>query len=93
MTQTELSEFFDASAPFHPEAEKDKMEGQVIRYFSEKNLTGVTLGLDSVNSLTLLRYFLLNYYLFLPLFLLDLQTNLQSFPKFNILIKNRAEQA
>jgi hypothetical protein len=34
MTQFELSEFLDASAPFHPEAEKDK-KGQVIRYSGE----------------------------------------------------------
>src|ERR1051325_2251092 len=40
MTQSELSEFLDApSAPFHPEAEKDKMEGQVIPYSGEKYLS------------------------------------------------------
>src|SRR6266540_7035566 len=39
MIQSELSEFLDASTPpFHPEAEKDKMEGQMIRYFSEDYL-------------------------------------------------------
>ncbi len=41
MTQTELSEFLDASALFHPEAEKDKMKGQVIRYSSEKYLSSI----------------------------------------------------
>ena len=42
MTQSELSEFLDApSAPFHPEAEKDKMKGQVIRYSSEKYLSSI----------------------------------------------------
>ena len=35
MTQTELSEFLNASTLFHPEAEKDKMKGQVIRYSGE----------------------------------------------------------
>src|ERR1043165_1339299 len=40
MTQSELSEFLDApSAHFRPEAEKDKMEGQVIRYSGEKYLS------------------------------------------------------
>src|SRR6266498_1916633 len=40
MTQFELSEFLDApSAPFfYPEAEKDKMEGQMIRYSDEDYL-------------------------------------------------------
>ena len=41
MTQTELSEFLDASALFHPEAEKDKMKGQVIRYSGEKYLSSI----------------------------------------------------
>ena len=41
MTQSELSEFLDASALFHPEAEKDKMKGQVIRYSGEKYLSGI----------------------------------------------------
>ena len=42
MTQSELSEFLDApSALFHPEAEKDKTEGQVIRYSGEKYLSGI----------------------------------------------------
>src|SRR5207253_9875326 len=48
MTQSELSEFLDApSALFHPEAEKDKMEGvslgpgQLIRYSDEKYLSGI----------------------------------------------------
>ena len=42
MTQSELSEFLDApGAPFHPEAEKDKMEGQVVRYSGEKYLTAI----------------------------------------------------
>ncbi|GBB84665.1 hypothetical protein RclHR1_11230008 [Rhizophagus clarus] len=40
MTQSELSEFFDASALFHPEAEKDK-KGQVIRYSNEDYLVGI----------------------------------------------------
>ena len=40
MTQSELSEFLDApSAHFRPEAEKDKMEGQVFPYFGEKYLS------------------------------------------------------
>ena len=40
MTQSELSEFLDApSTPFLPEAEKDKMEGQVIPYSGEKYLS------------------------------------------------------
>jgi hypothetical protein len=37
MTQSEL---LDAPALFHPEAEKDKMEAQVIRYSGEKYLLG-----------------------------------------------------
>ncbi|RGB21977.1 hypothetical protein C1646_776886 [Rhizophagus diaphanus] len=37
----ELSEFLDTPAFFHPEAEKDKMEGQVIRYSGEKYLSGI----------------------------------------------------
>ena len=41
MTQSELSEFLDASALFHPEAEKDKMKGQVICYSGEKYLSGI----------------------------------------------------
>ena len=41
MTQSELSEFLDASALFHPEAEKDKMKGQVIRYSGEKYLSSI----------------------------------------------------
>src|ERR1043165_3358594 len=43
MTQSKLSEFFDAlSTLFHPEAEKDKMKGnQVIRYSGEKYLSGI----------------------------------------------------
>jgi hypothetical protein len=42
MTQSELSEFLDASAPlFHPEAEKDKMEGQVVRYSGGNYLNGI----------------------------------------------------
>ncbi|GES88269.1 ribonuclease H-like domain-containing protein [Rhizophagus clarus] len=39
MTQSSLSEFFDASAPFHPEAEKDKI---VIHYSGEKYLSGLS---------------------------------------------------
>ncbi|GBB94972.1 hypothetical protein RclHR1_24540002 [Rhizophagus clarus] len=38
--QSSLSEFFDASALFHPEAEKDK-KGQVIRYSNEDYLVGI----------------------------------------------------
>jgi len=35
MTHSELSEFLNTSVTlFHPEAEKDKMEGQMIRYSS-----------------------------------------------------------
>src|SRR6266542_4043767 len=42
MTQSELSEFLNApSALFHPEAEKDKTEGQVICYSSEKYLSAI----------------------------------------------------
>src|SRR3954453_6073854 len=41
MTQFELSEFLDAPALFHPEAEKDKMEAQVIRYSGENYLNGI----------------------------------------------------
>src|SRR5207248_5433526 len=41
MTQFELSEFLDEpSALFHPEAEKEKIPGQVIHYSGKKNLTG-----------------------------------------------------
>src|SRR2546430_3226964 len=48
MTQSELSEFLDASsALFHPEAEKDKMKGQVIRYSGEKYLSSI-LTLDDI---------------------------------------------
>src|SRR4051794_37335818 len=39
MTQSELSEFLNASALFHPEAEKDKMEGKLIHYFGVKYLS------------------------------------------------------
>jgi hypothetical protein len=38
--QSSLSEFFDASALFHPEAEKDK-KGQVIRYSNKDYLVGI----------------------------------------------------
>ncbi|PKY34642.1 ribonuclease H-like protein [Rhizophagus irregularis] len=38
---SELSEFFDASALFHPKAGKDKTKGQVIRYPGEKYLSGI----------------------------------------------------
>ncbi|GES80527.1 ribonuclease H-like domain-containing protein [Rhizophagus clarus] len=38
--QSSLSEFFDASALFHPEAEKDK-KSQVIRYSNEDYLVGI----------------------------------------------------
>src|SRR5438270_12457408 len=42
MTQSELSEFLDASsALFHPEAEKNKMKGQVIHYSGEKYLSSI----------------------------------------------------
>src|SRR3989337_348423 len=41
MTKSELSEFLDTPALFHPEAEKDKSEGQVIRYSGEKYLLGI----------------------------------------------------
>ncbi|RIB01081.1 hypothetical protein C2G38_2231949 [Gigaspora rosea] len=41
MTQSELSEILDGPALFQPEAEKDKIEGQVIRYSSEKYLSGI----------------------------------------------------
>ena len=41
MTYSELSEFFDTpSAPFHPEAEKEKV-GQVLCYFSGNYLIGI----------------------------------------------------
>src|SRR5437868_6521331 len=41
MTQSELSEFLDApSAPFHPEAEKEKV-GQVLHYSGENYLIGI----------------------------------------------------
>ncbi|PKK61378.1 DNA/RNA polymerase [Rhizophagus irregularis] len=45
--QSELSEFLDAPALFHPEAEKDK-NGQVIRYSSKKYLTGIPTRDDIV---------------------------------------------
>jgi hypothetical protein len=48
MTQSELSEFLDAPALFHPEAEKDKMEGQVICYSGEKYLSGIPIRDDIV---------------------------------------------
>ncbi|RGB36782.1 hypothetical protein C1646_757664 [Rhizophagus diaphanus] len=40
---SELSESLSSDAPalFHPEAEKDKTEGQVIRYSGEKYLSGI----------------------------------------------------
>ena len=39
MTQSELSEFLDVpSTLFHPEAEKDKIEGQMIHYFGKDYL-------------------------------------------------------
>src|SRR3954469_2878644 len=41
MTQSKLSEFLDAPALFHSEAEKDKMGGQVIRYSSTNYLIGI----------------------------------------------------
>ena len=42
MIQSELSEFFDApSALFRPEAEKDKIGGQVIRYGGKNYLIGI----------------------------------------------------
>ncbi|RIB19688.1 ribonuclease H-like domain-containing protein [Gigaspora rosea] len=39
MTQSELSENLDGPILFQPEAEKDKIEGQVIRYSGEKYLS------------------------------------------------------
>jgi hypothetical protein len=48
MTQSKLSEFLDAPALFHPEAEKDKMEGQVIHYSGEKYLSGILTRDDIV---------------------------------------------
>ena len=42
MTQSELSDFLDAPVLFHPKAEKDKMEAQVIRYSGEKYLLGLS---------------------------------------------------
>src|SRR4051794_40423771 len=43
MTQSELSEFLDAFALFHPEAEKEKTSsGQVIRYGDENYLAGIS---------------------------------------------------
>ena len=41
MIQSELSEFLNAPVLFHPEAEKDKIKGQVIRYFDEKYLSSI----------------------------------------------------
>ncbi|RIB10075.1 hypothetical protein C2G38_2043783 [Gigaspora rosea] len=41
MTHSELSEFLDGPAPFCPEAEKDKIEGQVILYSGENYLNGI----------------------------------------------------
>ncbi|RGB22354.1 hypothetical protein C1646_776219 [Rhizophagus diaphanus] len=46
--QSSLSEFFDTSALFHPEAEKDKIEAQVIRYSSENYLNGIPTQDDIV---------------------------------------------
>ncbi|GBB83305.1 hypothetical protein RclHR1_10020009 [Rhizophagus clarus] len=41
--QSSLSEFFDAPALFHPEAEKEKTSsGQVIRYGGENYLAGIS---------------------------------------------------
>jgi hypothetical protein len=40
MTQSELSEFLDVPALFHPEAEKDK-NAKIIRYSGENYLTGI----------------------------------------------------
>ena len=40
MTQSELSEFLDASALFHPEAKKEKV-GQVFYYSGENYLMGI----------------------------------------------------
>jgi hypothetical protein len=48
MSQSELLEFLNAPALFHPEAEKDKMEGQVIRYSGEKYLSGIPTRDDIV---------------------------------------------
>jgi len=38
MTQSELSDFLNVPALFHPEAEKDKMKGQMICYSSRDYL-------------------------------------------------------
>ncbi|PKY59825.1 ribonuclease H-like protein [Rhizophagus irregularis] len=46
--QSELSEFLDAPAPFHPEAEKENIPGQVIHYSGEKYLTGIPTRDDIV---------------------------------------------
>ncbi|GBC13605.2 DNA polymerase family B-domain-containing protein [Rhizophagus irregularis DAOM 181602=DAOM 197198] len=41
MSQSKLSEFLDVPTLFHPKAEKNKTEGQVIRYPGEKYLSGI----------------------------------------------------
>ena len=52
MTQTELSNFLDVSIlPFHPETEKDKMEGQMIHYFSEDYLNCIPSRDDIVTDI------------------------------------------
>ena len=49
MIQSELSEFSNTpSAPFYPEAEKDEMEDQVIRYSGENYLNGIPTRDDIV---------------------------------------------
>ncbi|RIA87691.1 hypothetical protein C1645_739907 [Glomus cerebriforme] len=42
MLQSELSDFLDVPALFYPEAEKDKMEGQMIRYSGEDYLNYIS---------------------------------------------------
>src|SRR6266542_5369538 len=49
MTQSELSKFSDTlSALFHPEAKKDKIEGQVIHYYNENYLNSILTRDDIV---------------------------------------------
>jgi hypothetical protein len=48
MTQSELSEFLDIPVFFYLEAEKNKMEGQIIHYFEENYLNGIPTQNDIV---------------------------------------------
>ncbi|SRR6266498_2250933 len=48
MTNSELSEFLDVPALFHPEAEKNKMIGQMIRYSDENYLMSILICDDLV---------------------------------------------